>query len=111
MSKFINIALLLDFYGNLLTDRQKLIMTYHYEHDMSLSEISENKNISRQAVYDIIKRSENILYGYEEKLGLINKFQNNKDLLKELKNLISDDEFCEKNKDKAIDIIDQLISI
>jgi len=70
-----------DFYGALLTEKQRLIFDFYYQDDLSLGEIAEKQDISRQAVYDIIKRSENILEEYENKLQLVNKFQSNNEKL------------------------------
>jgi len=67
---------LLDFYGAMLTDRQKSVMEMHYSDDLSLSEISEALNITRQAVHDSIKRGESTLNNYEEKLGLVKRYFN-----------------------------------
>lgn len=66
--------MLFDFYGNLLTDNQKNILNLYCNYDLSLGEISERKDISRQAVYDTIKRSENKLENFEKKLKLVEKF-------------------------------------
>ena len=75
------LILLFDFYGALLTEKQRLMFDLYYQYDLSLGEIAQEQNISRQAVYDIIKRSENILEEYENKLQLVNRFQNNKEKL------------------------------
>ena len=64
---------LLDLYGVLLTNNQLEIMELYYMDDLSLSEIGENLNITRSAVYDAIKKSTNILLGYEDKLKLLEK--------------------------------------
>ncbi|MEL1134075.1 YlxM family DNA-binding protein [Desulfitobacterium sp. THU1] len=74
MERFAKMALLADFYGPLLTPKQGRIWDLHYEQDFSLVEIAESENISRQAVYDLLKRTEKILHGYEDKLGLIRRF-------------------------------------
>lgn len=68
-------ALLQDFYGRLLTGRQQRIMEMYYDQNYSLGEIAQEYRISRQAVYDILRRTEKLLEGYEEKLGLVRKFQ------------------------------------
>lgn len=67
--KDLSIALLLDVYGDLLSERQQRITRDYFYDDLSLSEISENEGISRQGAHDIIKRSEQLLLFYEEKLN------------------------------------------
>ena len=76
--KLLEITLLYDFYGELLTANQKHIYELYYQNDLSLGEISANLGISRQGVYDTLKRSEKLLYGYEERLQLLHRFQNQK---------------------------------
>ena len=71
MSKNFEISTLLDYYGMILTDKQREAVEFYYNDDLSLGEIAENLNISRQGVRDSIKRSEAILYEAEEKLGLM----------------------------------------
>jgi predicted DNA-binding protein YlxM (UPF0122 family) len=69
------VILLLDFYESLLTDKQIEIMKYHYEDDLSLSEIAENLDVSRSAVSDLIKRTLNQLTQYEDKLKLVANYR------------------------------------
>ena len=71
IERFERMALLSDFYGKLLTARQQEVIRYYYEHDLSLGEIAENLNITRQAVHDNLKRAERALENYELKLGLL----------------------------------------
>ncbi|NMB08197.1 MAG: DNA-binding protein [Tissierellia bacterium] len=78
VEKIVEIGILFDFYGKLLTDRQYLAMELYYIYDYSLAEIGEELNISRQAVYDLIKRSEQKLYELEDTLNLVGKFNLNK---------------------------------
>ena len=68
-------TLLFDFYGEMLTDRQKEFYDLYYNEDLSLTEIAENYNMSRQGVRDAIVRAEAVLNELEEKTGLIKRFQ------------------------------------
>lgn len=66
MREILQLTLLYDFYGELLTEKQKLVYDMYYQNDLSLSEIGEELSISRQAVRDQIKRVESILQNYEK---------------------------------------------
>lgn len=74
MAKDMNISLLLDFYGELLTEKQREAVEFYYYDDLSLGEIAANLGISRQGVRDNIKRAETVLFEMEEKLQLAKKF-------------------------------------
>ena len=74
----------------MLTDKQKEIVSLYYEENYSLGEISENLNVSRQGVYDTLKRSEKILREYESKLHLVSKNNNQEKILKSLEDKIVD---------------------
>ena len=74
--KDLKIAYLLDFYGEVLSERKRVVLDYYYNDDLSLAEIAEEIGISRQGVRDIIKKSEEELLYLEEKLGLYKKFRN-----------------------------------
>ena len=76
MEKFVEQAVLYDFYGELLTERQRQVYASVILEDYSLSEVAEELEISRQGVHDMIKRCNHILEGYEEKLHLVEKFLN-----------------------------------
>lgn len=98
--KIVEIGFLFDFYGKLLNDKQYTVIELYYIHDLSLSEIGEYLGISRQGVHDLLKRSENKLFAYEEKLGLVNKFTENREKIKhileytdEVMKLLDDDDF------------------
>lgn len=68
-------TMLYDFYGELLTDRQKEFFDYYYNDDLSLSEIAENAGISRQGVRDVIVRAEGIMQEVEDKTHIIQRFE------------------------------------
>jgi predicted DNA-binding protein YlxM (UPF0122 family) len=71
----IEISMLYDFYGELLTRRQKEVLQYYYEENYSLSEIADELGVSRQAVHDTIHKAEKSLRTYEEKLGIVERFR------------------------------------
>ncbi|WP_456279452.1 putative DNA-binding protein [Bacillus sp. AK128] len=96
--------LLFDFYQSLLTPKQRSYMVLYYLDDYSLGEIAEEYQISRQAVYDNIKRTEAMVEEYEKKLHLLEKFQKRQAIIKELKSEIHDVEQVKK----LIDELDQL---
>ncbi|MGB3367812.1 MAG: putative DNA-binding protein [Acidaminobacteraceae bacterium] len=104
---------LFDFYGELLTDKQQNILELYILEDFSFGEISDNHNISRQAVYDTVKRSEKILEDYELKLGLMEKFHATESLIKDVSEkmdlLISKIEDSEVSNDIA-DVINEVKS-
>ncbi len=70
----IRITILYDFYGDMLTEKQRDFLNYYYNDDLSLAEIAENEGITRQGVRDAIKRAEAQLYDMEAKLGFVEKF-------------------------------------
>lgn len=75
MEKSIEISLLFDFYGELLSEKKRQASRLYFNEDLSLSEIAEHMGITRQGVSDLIRRSEAELYGFENKLGLHSRFQ------------------------------------
>jgi uncharacterized protein len=79
---------LFDFYQSLLTPKQRSYMSLYYLDDHSLGEIAEEYNISRQAVYDNIKRTEQMLEQYEEKLLLFQKFQERQTLMEKVPEVV-----------------------
>jgi len=87
MEKIVEQGLLYDFYGELLTEHQRHIYEDVVFNDMSPSEIAEEQGISRQGVHDLIKRCNKILTGYEEKLKLVQKFNQTKQMVGEIKEL------------------------
>lgn len=73
VDKNIKMSILCQIYGKLLTEKQYQVLDDYYNNDLSLSEIAENLNITRQAVRDNIKKGENKLFEYEEKLDVMKK--------------------------------------
>ncbi|MCI8654382.1 MAG: putative DNA-binding protein [Clostridia bacterium] len=73
MEKKVEVSMLCDLYGKLLTEKQFQFINDYYNNDLGLSEIAENNNITRQAVRDIIKKGERKLFEYEEKLLFMKK--------------------------------------
>ena len=76
MEKNVEISMLWEIYGKLLTNKQYEIIDNYYNDDLSLSEIAENSEITRQAVRDILKKGEKKLFEYEEKLGIMRRMLN-----------------------------------
>ena len=113
LEKLSTLAYLYDFYENLLTEKQKRIFKLYYFHDLSLGEIAEECEISRQAVYDLLKRTEELLNEYEKKLNLYEKFIHQKKHLEKLKKILLDlNEVCPKdNVLNAIRCVDDLINL
>ncbi|MCR8641778.1 putative DNA-binding protein [Paenibacillus sp. N1-5-1-14] len=88
LAKTNRMNLLFDFYELLLTEKQRTFLSYYVHDDYSLGEIAENVGISRQAVYEHIKRAESMLQEYEAKLGLLQKFEQRQKLMRELDEVI-----------------------
>lgn len=91
MEERVLISLLLDFYGPLLTDKQRLSLQLHHEDDMSLGEIAEELGVSRQAVHDNLQRARHILNEYESKLHLVAQYEAREQVMKELKSTLPTD--------------------
>lgn len=97
---------LFEFYATLLTDKQMNYIELYYADDYSLAEIAEEFNVSRQAVYDNIKRTEKVLEGYEEKLHLFSNYVVRNQLIEALIEERQEDEQL-INQLKAIQQIDE----
>ncbi|MGI6559123.1 MAG: YlxM family DNA-binding protein [Limnochordia bacterium] len=87
-AKTVQMNLLFDLYGQLLTDRQREIFILYYHDDLSLGEIAENIQISRQGVYDTLQRVEQALLDLERSLGLLAKDQRRNQTLRTLEGLL-----------------------
>ncbi len=86
MEKNVEISVLCQLYGKALTDKQYEVLTDYYNNDLSLSEIAENNNITRQAVRDIIKKGENKLYELEDNISLMKKVLNEEKIISKIEN-------------------------
>ena len=91
-------SLLLDFYGNLLTDKTRLTLDMYLNDDLSLAEIAEEEEISRQGVHDTVKRGLKQLNGYEDKLGLVKRFLEQRESVREAIDLIDSKEYEDARK-------------
>ena len=105
-------SLLLDFYGDILSERKREIIELYYNEDLSLAEVSEITGISRQGVRDSVKKTESELMQLEEKLGLAKRFE---DIglqlsiaIETLKNAVNSREISKDEIEKAINIISDI---
>lgn len=99
---------LYDFYHSLLTPKQQSYMSLYYLDDFSLGEIAQEYEVSRQAVYDNIKRTEAMLEDYEKKLLLFQKFQTRQDILEKLKKTINNEHPNAAKVDQLIKMLEKL---
>ncbi|MBR5641932.1 MAG: helix-turn-helix domain-containing protein [Firmicutes bacterium] len=102
------ISMLMDFYGALLSQRQQDVMRLYHEENCSLQEIAEELGISRQGVHEALKKAENTLQGFEEKLGLVARFRKQDQLLEETAKAL-DALAAERSKDNGLK--DSLLAI
>jgi predicted DNA-binding protein YlxM (UPF0122 family) len=88
IDKVLKIGMLFDFYGALLTEKQQYCIQMHYLNDFSLAEIADELGVSRQAVHDILKRAEQVLCDYEQKLKLVERYQGEQQQIESIHNLL-----------------------
>ena len=100
MDKKVEISMLWQIYGKLLTEKQNEYIDYYYNEDLSLSEIAENDGITRQAVRDIIKKGERKLFEYEEKLLFMKKTINQEKQIENI--LINLNKIQKESSDKQV---------
>ena len=110
IEKIVEIGILFDFYGKLLSEKQYLAIELYYIHDLSLMEIGDELGITRQGAFDIIKRAENNLYKYEESLGLVKKFRSSHDGINRIIS-ISNDIMEIAKKDNLHEIENKILNI
>ncbi|MGB9819315.1 MAG: YlxM family DNA-binding protein [Thermovenabulum sp.] len=90
MEDIVKLSLLYDFYGALLTEKQREYFELHYFNDLSLNEIAQHFNVTRQGVFDIIHRSLEFLKQCEEKLGLVERYLKQKKVLERIKSQLEE---------------------
>ena len=100
LDNLVEISMLMDFYGALLSERQQQIVTLYHEENCSLQEISEELGVSRQGVHEALKKAEKSLQGFEEKLGLVARFRSQEQVLQNA--LASVDELLGQCKDPGV---------
>ena len=107
MEKNVEISMLCQVYGKVLTEKQYELLNDYYNNDLSLSEIAENNNITRQAVRDIIKKSENKLYELEEQISAMKKIFANEKAVERIQEQLNEIEQIDENKEihKAVEKI------
>lgn len=105
LEKTQRVNLLMDMYGQLLTEKQRNYLTLYYDEDLSLSEIAEELNVSRNAVYDNLKRAIALLEDYESKLKLLDKHEKRKKLIEEM------EEFDNQDHDQLYQYLERIKNI
>lgn len=108
LEKTTRINYLFDFYQALLTPKQRNYMSLYYLDDFSLGEIAEEFQVSRQAVYDNIKRTEAMLEDYEEKLKLFHKYQKRKKVTKQMKLCLDEGNLDKVMLEHYLGLLDEL---
>ena len=110
LEKTVRMNILFSFYKELLTVKQAQYMADYYEEDYTLAEIAANNGVSRQAIYDSIKRTEESLLDYEEKLQLVEEFEERKKVLQQIRTHLKDNyDADEKLNDLLSEIIQDTI--
>lgn len=97
MAKNLEISFLLDFYGDVLTEKQRDVMEQYYNDDLSLAEIAANFGISRQGVRDAIKRGESTILELEEKIGMAHRYRAVQDGIAQLERYTREIAFINSN--------------
>jgi len=112
MDENLRLNLLFDFYGDLLTEKQKQVFRYYYQEDLSLGEIAEYCGVTRQGVYDVIKRAERALHEIESKLQLLEKHLNRKKKLREAIEILGQlAESCPAAREKLDMLTDLMVDL
>ena len=104
----LTLTVLLDVYGELLTDKQRECCELYYNEDLSLSEIAEQSGVSRQGVWDNIRRAESALREFEEKTGLIRRLREQQTALEAIRE--KTERLCARTQGQARDAADEVLS-
>ncbi|MBQ8555785.1 MAG: DNA-binding protein [Clostridia bacterium] len=106
ISRKVELAWLMAFYGGMLTDKQRQVLAMHCEEDLSLAEIAQEAGVSRQGVHDMLSRTAQRLFDMEEKLGVAARFQRMGDGLERCRELMR-----QRRYEEAESVIDALIRL
>lgn len=109
MEEKIKISMLCQTYGKLLTEKQYELLDDYYNKDLSLSEIAQNNDITRQAVRDNLKKGEAKLFEYEEKLEIMKKISIQEEIIKEIEKEIKNLDIDSKTQKNILDKLNKLV--
>ncbi len=107
LEKLVEIGILFDFYGKLLSSKQYMVINLYYINDLSLVEIGDELDVSRQGIFDLLKRAERKLYSYEKKLHLVEKFYSSHSYIQDIRDISRDILKSIEAKDPEVDYIEE----
>lgn len=105
MAKNLELSYLLDFYGDVLTQKQHDVMEQYYNDDLSLSEIAENFGITRQGVRDAIKHGEGTLLELEEKVGFAARYRHMQEQLAKMEIILKEAKFANTGSGSGMTVV------
>lgn len=111
MDAFLELSLLYEYYGALLTDMQKMICDLYYNQNLTLTEIAEDLGITKQGVRDALKKSEKLLYKYEDALHVQSKNNQLGELVQKIISLLNDSTISDTEKKKMSELAEQINSL
>ena len=106
VNRKVELAWLMAFYGGMLTEKQREVLTLHCEEDLSLGEIAQEAGVSRQGVHDMLTRAAQKLFDMEEKLGVAARFSRMQDGLEQCRKALRDERY-----DEAEQLLTRLIAL
>ncbi len=110
MDKLFYRTMLLDFYGELLTEKQYSVYEMHFLNDCSLNEIAQELGTTRQAVWDLVNRTEKLMTGYDEKLDLVRKHIEAQRVIEEIEDILKsavNESTAEKIRNKLKSLVER----